>query len=85
MGIPIMEGPSKSPSRTLIEESQPPTTPHTRPMTPAPFMSPTPTQSRSSKGADLSLGRAPYGCVLQGWTGLVDPQAGLGQVREELD
>ena len=37
MGIPIMEGPSKSPNRTQLAESQPPTTPHTRPMTPAPF------------------------------------------------
>ena len=85
MGIPIMETPFKISSRTLIEDSQPPTTPHTRPMTPAPFKYPTPTQSRSSKWAALSLGRAHYGRVLQGWTGLVDPQARLGQVREELD
>ena len=36
-GIPLMAGPSKIPSRTLLEESQPPTTPLNRPMTPAPY------------------------------------------------
>ena len=39
-GIPLMVGPSKSPSGTLLEETQLPHTPPTRPMIPAPFRSP---------------------------------------------
>ena len=35
-----MAGLLESPSRTLLEETQPPRTPLTRPMTPAPFMNP---------------------------------------------
>ena len=83
-GISLMADPSKSPSRTLIAESQPPKHPHTRPMTPAPLWCPTPTQSRSSKGGADPHVRAPWGHVPGVWTGLVDPQAGLGQVRDDL-
>ena len=36
-GISLMVGPYKSPSGTLLEETQPPKTPLTHPMTPAPF------------------------------------------------
>ena len=58
-GIPLMAGPFKSPSGTLLEETQPPKTPPTRPMTPAPFKSPYWILVDETGSNKDSLGRAP--------------------------
>ena len=55
------------------------------PLTPAPSLSLTWYPSRSKRGARLTLWRVALGRVPLGGTGLVDPQAGLGQVWGDLE